>query len=462
MKNIKLLIIFIFGFLFQGNAQDYRIDSTYYLPKNAFWDFVLSKKDLKINLLITKKSHLLPIEHTLFKNNAQELIIRDNIVLINISQTGFLYEFKGVTANQVVFKRIDQTININYNIGCTYFIDHNDIYSLGGYGFWKSNGTLRKFNRVDKEWDIMPLNKEVFPWFAWYADFQSRVYVPFENEINAGVVNQIKGVIRPTAYFLDLKEKKWNKLGPLNSNIKKLITEDLNYARTINTKNGFLVLLNSEEMYLFDFINNKISKSKNLTVNQFLLRKMDGNYAFIYHDTIYTYDPVADNLLTMPFIANDFLTIAETIWDQENDFVNFIIIALAVIILLAATILIIRKSIKKKLEAAQLKMLKSKSIDQAFNETELSLIHLLLQSFDQNSKVEIYQINHVLGIKDKNIGLQKKVRSDVMNSINNKYQLIAQTENLLISSIRKEEDKRFFEYFITASEIKSIQRLLKK
>jgi hypothetical protein len=76
--------------------------------------------------------------------------------------------------------------------------------------------------------------------------------------------------------------------------------------------------------------------------------------------------------------------------------------------------------------------------------------------------VEINEINHVLGIKDKNVGLQKKVRSDMINAINEKYQFITQSELQLISSVRKEDDKRFYEYFISATEIKSIERILEQ
>jgi hypothetical protein len=68
----------------------------------------------------------------------------------------------------------------------------------------------------------------------------------------------------------------------------------------------------------------------------------------------------------------------------------------------------------------------------------------------------------VLGIKDKNVGLQKKVRSDVINAINDKYIFITQGEINLIGSVRKEDDKRFFEYFITPTEVKSIQKLIEK
>jgi hypothetical protein len=46
--------------------------------------------------------------------------------------------------------------------------------------------------------------------------------------------------------------------------------------------------------------------------------------------------------------------------------------------------------------------------------------------------------------------------------INEKYQFITQADAQLISSIRKEDDKRFFEYFIANNEIKTIKRLIEK
>jgi hypothetical protein len=122
---------------------------------------------------------------------------------------------------------------------------------------------------------------------------------------------------------------------------------------------------------------------------------------------------------------------------------------------------LVKRKIKSRLQNAQLKMLKTDSIQQAFAGVELNLIELLLEENKKGNKVEIHQMNHVLGIKDKNIGLQKKVRSDVINSINDKYQFITQADILLISSVRKVDDKRFFEYFITESEVNNIQRIIK-
>jgi len=150
------------------------------------------------------------------------------------------------------------------------------------------------------------------------------------------------------------------------------------------------------------------------------------------------------------------------IWEQ--DYTNWMI-AFAiffVIILIVLSILLFKKSIKKKIENAQLKVLKTKTMNQAFTETEISLIQLLINANNAKQNVEIAEINRVLGIKDKNLGLQKKVRSDVINAINDKYIFITQGEKNLIASVRKEDDKRFYEYFIVSTEVKTAQKLIEK
>ena len=121
-----------------------------------------------------------------------------------------------------------------------------------------------------------------------------------------------------------------------------------------------------------------------------------------------------------------------------------------------------KQTVKKKIEQAQMKVLKTRTVNQAFTETETSLIRLLLNAYSTKQNVEISEINHVLGIKDKNIGLQKKVRSDVINAINDKYVFITQAEINLIGSVRKEDDKRFFEYFVVPTEVKTVQKMIEK
>ena len=83
-----------------------------------------------------------------------------------------------------------------------------------------------------------------------------------------------------------------------------------------------------------------------------------------------------------------------------------------------------------------------------FTDIEQRLIALLKQKSLLKQTVTPAEINYVLGVKDKNVGLQKKVRSDVINSINEKYKQMTGNENSLIQNVRNENDKRHLEYFI--------------
>jgi len=164
----------------------------------------------------------------------------------------------------------------------------------------------------------------------------------------------------------------------------------------------------------------------------------------------------------MPFNLSNFELMNYPIWGRDTSYDIYIAGGIGFMITIMGLIWFFTRKSKRKFEQAQLKLLKTKSVNQAFVGTEVALITLLLNASAENKKVDIFQINHVLGIKDKNIGLQKKVRSDVINTINEKYQFITQGEEPLISSVRKDDDKRFFEYFIANNEIKTIKRLLEK
>ena len=105
-------------------------------------------------------------------------------------------------------------------------------------------------------------------------------------------------------------------------------------------------------------------------------------------------------------------------------------------------------------------MLGIKKLDVSFNQTELSLIDLLIEKSLVGATATINDINYVLGIKDKNVGMQKKVRSDVINGINERFKYATSQDIQLVLSVRSETDKRYFEYFIAKDQIKEVQKLI--
>jgi hypothetical protein len=463
-KRIKPYFIFFILLFIASFSHAQGPDSSYTIPQTPFLAKIISIADLNTSINLSEESKIIPLNNTSLAPNAQKLYKSGNTIYVIIEQTGFVYKLMQHDSIRCVFKRLDHTINLNYNINCKNFIYKNDLFSYGGYGFWKSNGHLRKFNFQDSEWDIIPLNKEIISsYFLWFSEKQGRLYLPYQRIVNAGIAGaeNITGVPIYKSYYLDVNTKKWEELGDLDADIINIIKNVNTSTEILSYQDGILFMAN-DDTYLFDYLHNKVYKSKNSNLNQFLIRRHNIFNMFIYNNEIYSYSNTTKSFITYPFKITDFELWSTSIWGVSAKLYYTIFGVLVFVIVVLSTIWFFNRSVKRKLEKAQLQLLKNKAITQAFTGTEVSLINLLLNSTIKGSVVEINQINHVLGIKDKNVGLQKKVRSDVMKAINDKYEFITQSNVTLIGSSRKEDDKRFYEYFITSSEIKTIQRLLEK
>ena len=462
-KFYFLFIIANLYFLAIANGQNRDLDTVYKVKMTPFLRQLLEFKDLDANINISIDNHIIPTEGTIFTPNAQEIIKQGNQLLLMIQQTGFVFVLSDYYDSVAVFKRLDRTVNINYNIGSLNFLYQNQLYSYGGYGFWRANGHLRKFNYNDKEWDIFPLNDEIITYgMHWFSPKEAKIYVPFQKSMNAGLTQE-SDFDKERAYqsfYLDLNQKKWVQLGTMHAETVKLVNSG-GSANFLPVQNGIMHVVADQIIY-FDFINNKIYKCTKADFNQTFVRRIGMTNSFEYKGSIYIFNNNSQTFSKVVFDVNSFELLDFPIWGRDKEYDKYILGALILVILVFATITFFNRRFKNKVQKNQLKILKTKSISQAFIGVEASLIQLLLQAAAENTKVEIHQINHVLGIKDKNIGLQKKVRSDVINTINEKYQLLNNSPQSLIVSVRKEDDKRFLEYFIAASEIKNIQKIIDK
>jgi hypothetical protein len=463
-KSILFTIFISLFFILRANASLKELPEHFTITSSPFLDKIMSLPGLETRIYLSKKNEIIPMEGTIFKFNGQELIKTNEELYVLISQTGVIYQLEDKLDSSYSFHRIDATININYNIASNNFVWDKHIYSYGGYGFWKLNGHLRAFNFLDKEWDIAPADNEIISnGYNWYSNKEGRVYVPFQSIVNAGIAGpeSISGKKNYDSYYLDLASKKWIKLGSLNNNTRKLIID--NISNNLFTLDSGYIYINQDVAYYFNFIANKIYKSKNSELNQFFLRRWNSHDIFFYKGAIFSFSPESQSFSTKNLSLNYYFEVLSfPIWGLDDDYYYIIAFIVFVLTAFVFSIWLFNRSVNKKLEQSQLKILKSKSTNQAFVGTEVALISLLVKNSKKGMNVEISEINHVLGIKDKNVGLQKKVRSDMINAINEKYQFITQSEISLISSVRKEDDKRFYEYFIPSSEINSIERILDK
>jgi len=466
MSCKKFCFLFIIANLFFfaiGYGQKREIDTVYQVKITPFLRQLLEFKDLDANISISSENHIIPTEGTIFYPNAQEIIKEGNHLLLMIQQTGFVFELTDYHDSVAVFKRLDRTININYNIGSLNFLYQNQLYSYGGYGFWRANGHLRMFNYNDKEWDIFPLNDEIVSYgMHWLSKKEGKLFVPFQKSMNAGLIQESE-FDKQRAYqsfYLDLNQKKWIQLGTMHSETIKLVNSS-SAANFLPVQDGIMHVAVDKVIY-FDFAHNKIYKCTKADFNQTFVRRIGVANCFEYKGVIYFFNFNTQTFNKIVFDINNFELLDFPIWGRDKEYDKYFIGAFILLILVIITITFFNRRFKNKVQKNQLKILKTKSIGQAFIGVEASLIQLLLDAAAENTKVEIHQMNHVLGIKDKNIGLQKKVRSDVIHAINEKYQILNNSPTSLIVNVRKEDDKRFLEYFIAASEIKNIQKIIDK
>ena len=463
----KIILFFLLGLISKSEvitAQSKDLPNQFSTPKTPFLSKIIGFKNLKTKIFLSTTNLIVPTAGTIFFDNVQEIIKSNDSVFVLLERTGVVYSLDPVvdSANSYSFHRLDHTININYNIEANNFLFKNHLYSYGGYGFWRLNGQLRSYNFLDKEWDIVPTNNEIFSnGYNWVSQKEGKLYVPFQTISNASIKGDqnITGVRLYDSYCLDLNLQEWKKLGTIHSKTIKLVRTNNIINSFLATDRGF-IFMHDDVAYYFDFLNNKIFESKNSELNQFFIRRATNENIFFYNDSIYSYTPSSQTFDIKPISSSDFKELDFPIWGIDNNY-YYLMLSLLIILLLTYFIIRIYKNrVKKKIQQSSLKILKTKTIGQVFIGAELSLIQLLLEASMKGDNVEIVDINHVLGIKDKNIGLQKKVRSDVINTINEKYSIILNKETQLIASVRKEDDKRFYEYFINDLELKSIKKIL--
>ena len=393
--------------------------------------------------LITRTRRLIKVGKTLY---------------LHFGASGKLYKMEDRGDSSLYFIRVDNSENYNYNCYSTFIVDNNEIFDYGGYGFWKSNGGFRRFNFIDREWDSYTVNAEMTPpedISTWYDPTSRCLFLPYQEIVNEGLSrNEGKAEVLFDSYRMDFNKKHWEKVGRITKDAYAIFK-----ARgfTLNTDEGLIIILYGKS-YWIDFTTNSIRLLVNSEQGQTLLR-LTNNTAYYYSkNKVYYYDFGKNKYDSIQFDRSLFSATDIKIWEKPIAYKYYYYSLLLILIPLAVFFVRVRKKSKRKNSVSESR------IEDAiipFTETEIGLLELLLKKNEQSRTATVSEVNYVLGIKDKNPGMQKKVRSDVINAINEKYVLYTQQKIQLIQSIRSELDKRFFEYLLNPETVDDLVELIK-
>lgn len=459
MKILPLLILFCLATseitFSQGS------DSIVTTKKVDFLNHLNSSKGYVYPVLSRVPGGFVNIPMGVYPEKEQVLMKVKNDIFLRFDGTGFIFKLVTINDSLATFRRLDKTLNINYCIGSFNFIRGNDVYNYGGYGFWRNNGMIRKYDPRSREWSVLKTNEEIPEQIftintAWYDNKNDFLYTPMRFDVHAAMKeNDYQyGKIEGITYKLDFKTNDWTAVGKTTANAINTLKQGTLF---LSTERG-LMILSYEQLFLFDFANNQILKLPDNILGQLYMRITDNNYVYHQNKTLYTGNRETGKLDSLQFDLDHFRSTGDPIYEPIKNYRWLWIFG--IIILVITTPIIIRKITRKRPSAQNFAYQENKNYRFEFSDIEKGLINMLLEKSKSNQTATINEINYVLGVKDKNIGLQKKVRSEVFNAVNEKFKLISDWDEPLVQSIRSESDKRYFEYMIRKDMIKEAERVM--
>jgi hypothetical protein len=339
-------------------------------------------------------------------------------ITINGSQRVYAYD---VSRKRI--SRLDHTWNNGYNYNSTQFVRNDTLYSIGGYGFWHFNKLITYFDSNRKEWELVTPAGEgpetILGGYQGYATL-SDVFYSGASELFSDRLGDLEKVFDGRFYRFDFKAKEWTYLGKLNSQLPFKVN------RMISWSGKYFLHFAGEKLYILDPSENKVwlvNDGKTFYDNFYL--------SYARGDIINCYSEVKPgtvryNIRKLIESSKEIGPMYLSTWIIYRNYT-----CLLLVLLITGFTGFKLMQFKKN----------SKGISElALKDQELMLINEFLKLAHQEYLTS-NDINEIIGIGDKGLENQRKIRTAVISQINEK---VVKHFNILDAIERTEhpEDKR--------------------
>lgn len=393
-----------------------------------------------------------------YPHHYYQLFKLDDRLFIWFTNTGRIYEAKKENRNNKInFDRLDTTKMEGYNLLASAFGFNGNLFNMGGYGFWRTNGQLRVFNSRIKEWDIIKINKEIAfvdadnQSLIWKNLPDGKLYLAFPIIRDQAVNEEIQKI--PRLFIFDIEKREWVLLGSLT---KSFIEELPFYKIVANIAEGLLIA-SKDQLYLLSFKQNKLFKAdiNNKDVNK-IIKHLEQDMFFSNNEKLFIGSPLSDNIDSVDLNRIEWTTLSFKVFKKDIDYLTicFFIIFIGISSITSAYY-------KKKKKIKESIAIREPFIDM-LQENDLNILIFILKCTQNGKNASIEELNRVMGLQSKAIDIQKKQRSDNLKRINQVVSLMLNSNELAILKERSPIDKRSFEYYINPVMIKSIEYFLNK
>lgn len=442
--------------------------------KNLLQFLAKQKGSFELQLL-NKETKLVPTPVGLTCSDSRhDYFVNDGKLYLQINGTGKLFTID----SSLALTRLDNTCYEGYNYGSYTYIRNNKIYNLGGWGFWQFNSGLRYFDTTSKEWFREPINKEVqlakhMNALVYPDKVNDAIYVAYHVYPNSYIKNP-SDVKNDTIYMqcLDLKTNNW-------WNTPKILSDKIFLETILNTNSlvlpGLGILTESyNHMYLINPANQKLYEIENEiggTIMNYVASK-NGLY-FYKDDKLHIYNPQLDSIVSLPLSMTKFSEVAKPLYknitpnfSEKLDLTKLLFsCAIALLFVIIVVLFFKNKHLQKIQQTITAGGLHKKSIEvnkqvefsDNLTEIEKSVLDILVEYSKQGAPTSIDQINRALGVKNKEVTIQNKLRSDTLQMINKKFMVFASTSDTLVEREKTALDKRVYQYKINERYLNKIK-----
>jgi hypothetical protein len=439
------------------------IASSVAAQKNLVQFLAKQKGSFELQLL-NKETKLVPTPIGLTCSDSRhDYFVNDGRLYLQINGTGKLFTLD----SSLALTRLDNTCYEGYNYGSYSYIRNNKIYNLGGWGFWQFNSGLRYFDTTSKEWFREPINKEVqlakhMNALVYPDNANDLIYVVYQSYPNSYIKNT-SDVKNDTIYMqcLNLKTNDW-------WNTPKILNDKIFQESVLNTNAmifpGLGILTESyNHLYLINPATQKLYEIENEVGGTIMNYVASKNGLYFYKDEkLHIYNPQLDSLVSLPLSMSKFSEVAKPLYkiitpsfSEKIDITKLLFSSAIVLLFVIIVVLFLKnKHLHKMQQTVAACGLHKKSFEvnkqlefsDNLTETEKSVLDILYEYSKQGVPTSIDQINRALGVKNKEVTIQNKLRSDTLQMINKKFMVFASTNDTLVEREKTELDKRVYQY----------------
>ena len=422
-------------------------------------------------------------------------IVKDLSGLYVLPQgTGRIYQLD-TSLGKYQWQRIDSTYFTGYNYRSIAFSLDSVFYSFGGNGFWNINGTLRNYNLFSKQWDATMLSENIY-WSKvangfFMIDTASKTLsikalsIPSHEVLKSSNAEKIKEGL----YRLDIKTGDWTRIGKMKDTSHHIIAT-LPWG-LMNYSFGVLDLANNRYLTFSKRLKSKIlgilssDRYAYPAVASFAIDSV-----FFMGGQFHPYDSVVISRADLIDTGIPIYTPLEPpgmLDDVEAE--SFLLVVLGFVSSFLGLMLykakkaqpapaveafsspVVETSIApnnstKAVAAPESEKhpttFRSTRILELLEERERSLLEFLFNHSADERLTSIEEINKVLGVQNRSVEIQKRMRSDLIGSINQKLGIVTRDKKPVVDKQRSEFDKRSFEYFIHPTHMELVEKIIRK